>query len=259
MLPLLLVLASRVASLAPCDDEPDHLRLSTFDLSPSQIVPGSELCVHFQAKPDVAVRQLQIRIDLPNIVARAAEYSDLCRVSGMACSAGNVSGTVCEPVPLAAMLLGGQRVAFTLRATDEAGAPFACVQGEAAVADAVAIDADIESMADAQVHHPLRRAITTAEGSTLEERAHGVRRLLQEAYEASPDWAEAFARWKQTHGRYLRAHDQDETPAAVVAEAKGFAQFRENVLSAVRSGRSISVDATYDQTPDHRRTLAHFS
>ena len=47
--------------------------------------------------------------------------------------------------------------------------------------------------------------------------------------------------------------------ASLLAEARGFMQFRQNVLAAHRAGRSVSVDERSDKTADHRRTLGHFA
>ena len=141
-----------------------------------------------------------------------------------------------------------------------------CVRGEAAIADAIGIDADVESMVDAAAHQPLRQALVTFGDEagrgvvTTDGKVESVRQLLREAYEASPEWAELFARWRHAHGRrYLQPTGGASDEAhALLAEARGFAFFRENVLGAHRAGRSPSLDARSDKSPDARRTLGHF-
>ena len=266
-------LAVAEVELSACsEDAPDHLHITRLRLAPDRVLPGDRLCVHFDAAPTAPLRHgARVRVELPGVITGGADY-ELCTAGRVDCpSAGNVSATICDTVPLAAMLLGGKGVPFALRASDEAGAPTSCVRGVAPVADAVNLDIDVESMADASAHHPLRKAIVTAEGArsglaggkaAAEARVERVRKLLREAYEASPDWAEAFARWREQHGRrYLRegAHDPAHESQAVLAEAKGFDQFRQNVMSAHRQGRGLSIDERADQNPDARRTLGHFA
>ena len=259
---------SAAVKLEPCAaDEAQHLDLSRLTLWPDSVLPGEQLCATFDAKPDVPVRRgSRVRVEMPGALGGVVSEYDLCGTRGVKCpgDAANVSGTICDQIPLTAMLLAGSRVDFTIRATDESGAPLACWKGAVAVADGISIDADVESMADDAAHHPLRRALMTAEdarsggGAWVDDaRTKGIRRLLKEAYEASPDWAEAFTRWRDLHGRRNLQH-APESLAALIAEANSFVRFRENTLSAHRSGRGLSIDARSDQAPDARRTLGHF-
>ena len=152
----------------------------------------------------------------------------------------------CERIPLAAMLLAGQRVPFKLTVhLHPLGTPVMCARAFAPVADAIALDADVESVADTNAHHPLRRALMDARSASpsTSDGVDAVRSLLEEAYSASPDWADTFELWKVTHGKTYGApaeqvpqQSEAEEAAAVLAEARAFAQFRENVLTAHRAG-----------------------
>lgn len=270
----LIFIGAMVAALdfEPCaEDVKAHLHISHVSLVPERLLPGEKLCVHFEAKSDAPLRRgAHVRIELPSLSVPGIQY-DLCSAAKLDCpTAGNVSGTVCDAVPLSAMLMADQRVPFVLRAVDEAGAPLACLQSAAIVADAVAVDADVEETIDKEVHYPLRRALLTAEGARSgavtaewEEAASGVRKMLSEAYAAAPEWADAYTRWREAHGKAPRRHAEQQSPdeeaRAVLAEARSFAQFRQNVLTAVRYDRSLKIDSRADMLPDHRRTLEHFS
>ena len=253
------------ASFELCDaGVVDHIRMRRLGID--RVVPGKFICIRFEATPNVTLRRgVRVLVEVPKVFE--AEY-DLCHAAALHCptpTLANVSGTICETVPLAAIMLAGQQVPFTLQVLDEAGAPLSCIRGAAAVADGVAIDVEVESLADEAAHHPLRRALhevadarTGAVVDATEDRASGIRRLLRDAYEASPEWADAFARWRSTHRRRELQQGASDDAQAVLAEARSFAQFRENVLSAHRSGRSLSVDERLDMRPDARRTLGHF-
>ena len=270
MTPLIAFLAVLAADLQlePCvgsDETKDHLHFARLSLLPERVLPGERLCVQFEAAPDKAIRRgMRLRLDIPGVQDNAGEY-ELCSAVGIACpSVGNVSGTICDSVPLAAMLLAGKQVPFALRAVDEAGAPMACVRSMAMLAATAAIDADVEAHVDAAVHRPLRRALFTVEDArsgtaTVAEHAEGIRRLLLEAYEAAPEWADAYARWRAAHGKQRRLDQSDQPPEDVLAEARGFSQFRQNVLATVRSGRSLALDERSDMRQDHIRTLGHFA
>ena len=279
--PCLWLLIARITTAAvvydACegDESADHLRLSRLRLSPDPVMPSEQLCVHFDAAPDVPLgrgSRVRLEIDEAGILGElgGADY-DLCNSARISCpgnefASKNMSGVICDDIPLAAMILGAHRVHFTLKVSDESGAPVGCVSGSAPIADAISIDADVEAFADAAAHQPLRRALMSTEdarsGAAAEPehaRAAAVRRKLQEAYDASPEWADAFARWRAAHGRrYLQGEGPEQEAQAVLAEAHAFAQFRENVLALHRAGRSLSVDSRSDKTPDARRTLSHF-
>ena len=116
---------SAAVKLEPCAaDAAEHLQLSRLTLWPDSVLPGEQLCVAFDAKPDVPVRRgSRVRVEMPGALGgEVAEY-DLCGTRGVKCpgDAGNVSGTICDQIPLVAMLLAGSRVDFTIRATDESG------------------------------------------------------------------------------------------------------------------------------------------
>ena len=271
MLATVLALAS--CELAPCDaNAADHLKVGMVVVP--RIVPNAKLCVYFEAAPDVQLRQgARVRVEVPKALEPGVEY-ELCHAAGVTCPTRpgtNVSGTICDSVPLSAMLLAGQSVPFTMHVDDESGAPLACMRGEGAVVDTIAVDADVEAMADEAVHNPLRRALhahaitigarggEAAEAASDESTVSGVLRLLRKAYEASPEWADAFSRWQHQHGRRQQQQGQREEVHAILAEAQSFAQFRENVLSAHRLGRALSVDERLDMKPDARRTLGHFA
>jgi len=144
----------------------------------------------------------------------------------------------------------------------------------------VAVDETVEALA-AEARQRLRRALrqvttshpTAADATATVTRAsiptavHPVHEppssvrqatvapLLHEVYDAQPDWAEAFSRWKSMHRRDY-ATDVDAR-----AEAAAFTAFRDNVLSAARTGRPLHRDelGRFDMSADARRSLAHFA
>ena len=278
MIALLLPLAAAFVQYEPCEKSQKlALTLTNLQIKPENVVPGERTCMDFnitsEALPLHKGMALKMKIydESSHFHDAGIEY-DLCDAANTAkCTSGkpgSVSGTVCERIPLAAMLLAGQRVPFKLTVhLHPLGTPVMCARAFAPVADAIALDADVESVADTNAHHPLRRALMDARSASpsTSDGVDAVRSLLEEAYSASPDWADTFELWKVTHGKTYGApaeqvpqQSEAEEAAAVLAEARAFAQFRENVLTAHRAGRSLSLDERSDKTPDARRTLGHF-
>ena len=95
----------------------------------------------------------------------------------------------------------------------------------------------------------------------MEEHAEHIEPRLRAAYEASPEWAEAFHAWRRSHGKAYgrRLDDGDVEAQGLLAEARAFATFRKNVLSSHHADRKLSLDERSDMEPEQRRTLSHFA
>ena len=247
----------------------DRLRLRKLQLTPENPQPGSRLCVQFSAMPAVTLRE--------GSTVRASHTAftleqPLCRAKGISCplvAGSNITGTVCDDVPLAAMLLAGQRLPIRLSMIDEAGGPVGCVDAAVFVDETLgSFDPDVEAAAS-ESHARLRIALNDARSATTsaEARADSVRPWLRAAYEASPHWADAYARWRTAHaskphpGRRQEEVTTGETdePEDLIREAQSFMTFRENVMRAHHAGQAIALDARSDLPSETRRTLAHFA
>ena len=160
----------------------------------------------------------------------------------------NVTGNFCFTVPLSAIVHATERVEVQVTWVDGSASQLACYQAALPIAGDLDIDFHVEATA-AQARLRLRRALSEGGAGTGEAVSAAVRPLLNAAYEAQPEWAEAFSAWRQMHSKEW---------ASPASEAAAYQAFRENVLAVVRAGRPINLDERFDLRADARRTLSHF-
>ena len=270
---LLLALPSQATAsfFARCEGVVDRLGLRHASLTPDEPAAGRPLCARLEASPNVTLGAgSTLRVSHP---AFGRVELSLCDAAGISCpiqAHAPLRATVCvPPLPLATIVLAGERlVGVAVNVSDERGLDVGCYHVAAVDMSGDAhLDDEIEENVVGPLHHSLRRALlshTHGGGVSAQEAAQEavVASRLREAYEASPDWADAFARWRTVHRKEYVADvvgGGAGLGAGVLAEAAAFAAFRENVLSRVRTGKPLSLDERFDLTSSTRRTLSHFA
>lgn len=287
-LPLLFAAAAGLpvhpCSLDGSTEVHDVVHLGRVDVVPSALVPGSSACFEFDIRPSVPITtawSLHVQHDLlGDLEFETCETSLPKRLpitAGAKCPTApdrNVSGRVCVAVPLAAIIRAGEQTDLVLSWANEAGRPAGCYRVAVPIAGEVAVDETVEALA-AEVRQRLHQALSEAQranpklatksDSRAERRAldgiaptsapgdslrQAVRPLLQQVYEAQPDWKDAFSTWQAAHRKVYRADE---------AEAAAFTAFRDNVMAAARSGQPLTLDERFDLSREARRTLSHFS
>ena len=235
----------------------DHIHARSITLSPEAASPGGQLCASFVLAPSVPVKPgWSLNVKLGG--ADPIEY-DLCAARGVRCPVPphtTLKASICDDVPLAAMLHAGENIHVDVTVGDEAGAPVGCLSAAVPVNSTIAVDVDVESHVET-VHHRLRRALGNADSADAVSE-DSLRTILRDAYDASPQWAAAFDRWRAVHRKQYE-HEGTTPAQALREEAAGFATFRDNLLAGHRAGTSVSLDERSDLRADVRRTLAHFA
>lgn len=251
---LLLLFSTLSAAYRLCSNSTGHVEMVQLRATPLSPVPGRQLCLAYKARLSVPLTvgwsihvSHKLFGDLDFDACQARSGRRLQSVLDTPCPVApgiNVSGSFCFTVPLAAMVHATERVDVTVAWADSAAKPMACYRETLTIAGEVSVDFDVEATAS-QARLSLRRALSEQQGA-----ADAVQPLLHAAYEAQPEWAEAFAAWRRLHRKEW---------TSPTAEAAAYQTFRENVIAVVRAGRPLTLDDRFDMGADARRTLSHFA
>lgn len=265
--------------------------LTALSATSEPVVPGQRLCIEWTASPTIALAGVTLQVEHNFSTGGFREIGVCDSLRGdrkCPVSAGQkLFGSVCGELPLSTMVYAGRTLPLTLRTRVNDGESIGCWAAHVQVATTITTDVLLEPSVP---HHELHRVVYSSANVAVEEQddvdelggAAALRAKLNAAYQALPEWAEAFQIWRQTHKReYLRrvepsaeaaesppdlevaaaaeAFSEAAVEAALREEAKGFLAFRENVLSAVRNGRRLEFDRHTDKRRDARATLQHFA